>query len=71
MKENADDPNKKDKIEKVSNLVSNMNGIKSYLKGIIKRRIKNEQIKGIKELVKEKLDNLTNNVISGLFNEEN
>ena len=68
LKDNADNNNKKDKIEKVSNLVHNMNGIKLYLKGIIKKRI-NPQ-KQTSELEKEKLDDLTKRVVDNLFQEE-
>ena len=37
LKENANDENKKEKIEKVNSLVNSMNGIKQYVKGIIKK----------------------------------
>ena len=70
MKENADDPNKKDQIEKVDNLVNNMNGIKLYIKGIVKKRVNREKNKEIKELEKDKLDELTQNMINNLFKEE-
>ena len=70
LKENADDPNKKDQIEKVDNLVNNMNGIKLYIKGIVKKRVNREKNKEIKELEKDKLDELTQNMIKNLFKEE-
>ena len=40
LKENANNDIQNEKIEKVSNLVDNMNGIKLYLKGIIKKKYK-------------------------------
>ena len=60
------DETKKEKVEKVNNLVNNMNGIHSYLKGIIRKRI-TEDHKEAKELEKDKLNGLINNIINGLF----
>ena len=67
LEENANDHNKKQKVEKVSNLVNNMNGIKSYLKGIIKKRINRKENK---ELGKEKIDHLSQSILNDLFKEE-
>ncbi len=50
LKENANVGNKKEKIGKVNNLVNNMNRIKQYVKGIIKKRINKDK----KELEKDK-----------------
>ena len=39
LNDHADDEVKKENVQKVSNLVNNMNGIKLYLKGLIKKRV--------------------------------
>ena len=70
LKENAKNNFQKENIEKVSNLVDNLNGIKLYLKGIIKKNIKREKDKDTKELEKEKLDELTQNMLTDLYKNE-
>jgi hypothetical protein len=65
LNEHADDEVKKENVQKVSNLVNNMNGIKSYIKGLIKKRVNIDKEKS--ELEKDKLDDLTKIVTNNLF----
>lgn len=68
LNDHADDDIKKEIIKKVSNLINNMNDIKLYLKGFVKKKLNNEKQKN--ELEKEKLDDLTKNAVNDLFKEE-
>ena len=68
LNDHADDDIKKEIIKKVSNLINNMNDIKLYLKGFVKKKLNNEKQKN--ELEKEKLDDLNKNVVNNLFEEE-
>ena len=70
LKENANDENKKEKIEKVNSLVNSMNGIKQYVKGIIKKRIVKDKNNEKKELEKDKLKDLSENMLNDLYEED-
>ena len=66
LKENANDENMKETIEKVNSLVNNMNGIKQYVKGIIKKRINKDKNNEKKELKEDKLKELSDNMLNYL-----
>ena len=70
LKENANDENKKEKIEKVNSLVNSMNGIKQYVKGIIKKRTVKDKNNEKKELEKDKLKDLSENMLNDLYEED-
>ena len=70
LNENANNENKKGQILKVNNLVNSMNEMKQYLKGIMKRRISSGNIE-MRELEKDKLDNLTKNILNDLYKNDN
>ena len=67
LKENAKNPEQQNQVEKLNRLVNNMNGLKLYLRNIIKDRLNQDSQNN--ELPKTELNKIADDMVKNLYKE--